>query len=67
MSVEQAAIFLAGSILVMLGLTTIVVFVVIINNVIHKYWNPIKFMKYLGGPDYTTEAPRVEPKTKPTK
>ena len=67
MSVEQAAIFLAGSILVMLGLTTIVVFVVIINNILYKHWNPIKIMKYLGGPDYSSEPLKTEIKTKPTK
>lgn len=35
---DQAAVFLAGSILVMVGLVVIVAGVVAINNIIHKHW-----------------------------
>ena len=38
MSMDQAAIFLASSVLVMLGFTVIVIGCVTINNIIHKYW-----------------------------
>ena len=35
---DQAAIFLAGSILTVLGFLVILGGVVIANNIIHKYW-----------------------------
>ena len=38
MDMDQAAVFLAGSILTMVGLIVIVAGAVVINNVIHKYW-----------------------------
>ena len=38
MDMDQAAVFLAGSILTMIGLIVIVAGAVIINNIIHKYW-----------------------------
>ena len=39
---DQAAIWLAGSILVMLGLIIITAGIVAINNILHKYWKPVK-------------------------
>ncbi len=39
---DQAATFLVGSILSMLGIVVVVIGVVVINNIIHKYWKPIK-------------------------
>ena len=38
MDIDQAAVFLAGSILTGLGFIVIVITAVIINNIIHKYW-----------------------------
>ena len=38
MNMDQAAIFLAGSILTMLSVIVIVAGVVLINNIIHRYW-----------------------------
>ena len=42
MDIEQASYFLTSSILVMLGLVVIVIGVTAINNVIHRYWKPVK-------------------------
>ena len=42
MDVEQASYFLTSSILVMLGLVVIAIGVTAINNVIHRYWKPVK-------------------------
>jgi len=42
MDMDQAAVFLAGSILTMLGFTVVVAGVVVINNLIHKFWKPIQ-------------------------
>ena len=38
MDMDQAAVFLAGSILTVLGFLIILGGVVIANNIIHKYW-----------------------------
>jgi hypothetical protein len=42
MDMDQAAVFLAGSILTMLGFIVVVAGVVVINNIIHKYWKPVR-------------------------
>jgi len=38
MDMDQAAVFLAGSILTALGFIVIIATAVVINNIIHKYW-----------------------------
>jgi len=38
---DQAAVWLAGSILTMLGFIVVVGGVIIINNIIHRYWKPL--------------------------
>ena len=38
MDMDQAAVFLGGSILKMLGFIIVVAGIVVINNIIHKYW-----------------------------
>jgi hypothetical protein len=42
MDMDQAAVFLAGSILTMLGLVVVVAGVVAVNNIIHRYWKPVR-------------------------
>ena len=42
MDMDQAAVFLAGSILTMMGFVIVVIGIVIINNIIHKYWKPVR-------------------------
>lgn len=39
---EQAASFLAGSILIGLGFVVLVVTVVTINNILSRYWKPVR-------------------------
>ena len=41
MDMDQAAVFLAGSILTMLGFIVVVAGIIAINNLIHKYWKPV--------------------------
>lgn len=38
---DQAAVFLAGSILTMLGFVVVIAGIVAINNILHKYWKPV--------------------------
>ena len=46
MDMDQAAVFLAGSILTMLGFVVVVAGVLAINNLLHKYWKPVTFFKW---------------------
>lgn len=43
---DQAAIFLAGTVLTVLGFLTIIIAIVIVNNVLHKYWKPVNLFHY---------------------
>jgi hypothetical protein len=42
MSIEQAGTFLTGSILYALGFVIVFIAVVAINNILHKFWKPVK-------------------------
>jgi hypothetical protein len=42
MDMDQAAVFLAGSILTALGFLVVIAAVVIVNNILHKYWKPVR-------------------------
>ena len=39
---NQAAVWLAGSILIMMGFVVVTVGVVAINHIVHKYWKPVR-------------------------
>ena len=39
---DQAAVFLAGSILTALGFIVIIAAVVVVNNLLHMYWKPVR-------------------------
>ena len=54
MDMDNAAAFLAGSILYGIGITFALVCVVCVNNILHKYWRPVKIWL----PHYMGEAPR---------
>lgn len=42
MDMDQAAVFLAGSILTALGFIVVVATIVAINNILFKYWKPVR-------------------------
>jgi hypothetical protein len=42
MDMDQAAVFLAGSILTALGFVVVIISIVIVNNILHKYWKPVR-------------------------
>ena len=65
MDMDQAAVFLAGSVLTALGFIVVVIGLVVINNIIARYWKPIKIFTEgswasLGGPARFAEPPEVE-------
>ena len=39
---DQAAVFLAGSILTVLGFIVVVAGAIAINNLLHRYWKPVR-------------------------
>jgi len=46
MDMDQASVFLAGSILTGLGFIVIAIAVLVINNLAAKYWKPIKWIRF---------------------
>ena len=64
MDMDQAAAFLGGSILTMLGIIVLIAGIVIINNLLHKFWKPVQFFKYDNVPTRfaTEEEMKQEPK-----
>jgi hypothetical protein len=43
-TLEQASIFLSGSILFALGMTALILALVAINNLIHRFWKPVTIL-----------------------
>ena len=70
MNMDQAAVFLAGSVLTGLGFLVVVVTVVAVNNILHKYWKPVRLFTadswapFSQTPRYATEEElaRIAPK-----
>jgi hypothetical protein len=42
MDMDQAAVFLAGSILTALGFVIIIAAIIAVNNLLYKFWKPVK-------------------------
>ena len=42
MDMDQAAVFLGGSILTMLGFVVVVAGIVAINNIFSRFWKPVR-------------------------
>ena len=42
MDMDQAAVFLAGSILTALGFLVVIAAIIVVNNLLHKYWKPVR-------------------------
>ena len=43
---DQSATFLAATILITIGTVIICAGIVVINNILHKYWKPITLIKW---------------------
>ena len=56
MDMDQAAVFLAGSILTALGFLVVIAAIVVVNNVLHKYWKPVRI--------FTADSWSVNPPTR---
>ena len=69
MNIDQAAMFLACSILVGFGVIVIVATAVIINNLLSNYWKPVAFSRYIfpqASGILNGESPRFVDTTEPT-
>jgi len=42
MDMDQAAVWLAGSILTTLGFVVVIAGIIAINNILHRYWKPVR-------------------------
>jgi hypothetical protein len=42
MDMDQSAVFLAGSILTALGFVVVIAAMVVVNNILHRYWKPVR-------------------------
>lgn len=52
MTLDQTSNFFVGSILTMLGFIIIAAGIIVINNLIYKYWKPVKMFRYEYKPVY---------------
>ena len=71
MDMDQAAVFLAGSILTALGFVVVVMGIVVINNIISRYWKPIRIFtedswQAFGGSARFVESQEIEKTQEPT-
>jgi hypothetical protein len=75
MDMDQAAVFLAGSILTALGFIVVVAAIVAVNNIISKYWKPVRIftsdswnlnppVRYATEDELAKIAPKLEKDTK---
>lgn len=71
MDMDQAAVWLAGSILFALGAIALVGGIVVVNNILHKYWKPVQFFKWAEHPPMRfmthEEAEKIAPTMDPKK
>jgi hypothetical protein len=49
---EQLSVFFAGSVLFTLSVIVIVAGIIAINNLMHRYWQPVTWFKYDYKPVY---------------
>ena len=72
---DQAAVFLAGSILTALGFIVVVAAIVAVNNIISRYWKPVRIftsdswnlnppVRYATDDELARIAPKLEKDTK---
>ena len=65
MDMDQAAVWLAGSILFALGAVVLVGAVIVINNMIHNYWKPVKMISWSYPPTRFAEQHELDKSIEP--
>jgi hypothetical protein len=62
MDMDQAAVFLAGTILTALGFIVVLIAIVIANNIIHRWWKPLGWtFGWIATPEELEQPPKIEP------
>ena len=61
MDMDQAAVFLAGSILTALGFIAVAIGIVVINNIMARFWRPIRIFTEDSWNSVGSSAKFVEP------
>ena len=61
MDMDQAAVFLAGSILTALGFIAVIIGLVVINNIIARFWRPVRIFTEDSWHGFGSSAKFVEP------
>lgn len=52
MEMDKVAVFFAGSILVTMSMVVISAGIILVNNLIHRYWKPVTWLKFHYQPVY---------------
>ena len=69
MDMDQSAVFLAGSILTALGFLVVIGSIIIVNNLLNKYWKPVRIFTadswHINPPVFMQEQPKIEPVVEP--
>jgi hypothetical protein len=64
MDMDQAAVFLAGSILTALGFLVVIATIIVVNNLLHKFWKPVRIFSldswHINPPQRFAEPHEVE-------
>lgn len=60
---DQSAVFLAGAVLTMLGMIVVAIGIIVINNLIAKYWKDLGWFKFNFNTEPTRFATAEELKT----
>jgi hypothetical protein len=61
MDIDNAAQILAGSILTGLALVVAIITIVVINNILHKYWKPVRMFTDDSFSHYNTPKRFINP------
>ena len=62
MNMDQAATFLAGSILTSIGVLVVIGAVLVVNNLLSKYWKPVRIFTVDSWSGFNPPAPIPEKK-----
>jgi len=60
MDINQAALFFSGSILAVLSTIVLSIGILIVNNLFHRFWKPIAFLRFQDYPPMMTDYNAVD-------
>jgi hypothetical protein len=60
MDINQAALFFSGSILTVLSVIVLSIGILIVNNLFHRFWKPVAFLRFQDYPPMMTDYNAVD-------